>query len=105
MGMEIQKSVGPLRKLCYFMNLETDLETRMKLNRARRQLGNERRLEARQKRASVAKTDTGEEVFAVDIVPIEVKDLTFGFEGVACLSDFNASFAQGLLYAFVGPAH
>jgi len=115
--MEIQKSVGPLRKICHFMNLETDLVTRMNLNRRRRELGNASRMEAR-KRLSLstgglagqlgtgtAKTDKGEEVFAVDIVQIEVKELTFAYDGVACLRGVNASFDQGMLYAVVGPAH
>merc|ERR1719453_2421617 len=77
--MEIQKSVGPLRKVSHFMNLQTDLETRMTINRMRRQQGNEKRLAARDKHinqpkiaaAQVMKTDAGHHVFAVDLVNIE----------------------------------
>merc|ERR1719217_1291425 len=45
--MEIQKSIGPLRKVCHFMNLETDLNQRMTINRERRTAGNEKRRRAR----------------------------------------------------------
>merc|ERR1719199_1084531 len=54
--MEIQKSVGPLRKIAYFMNLETDLVPRMKINRCRRETGNQKRQEARKQSKSVQLT-------------------------------------------------
>jgi len=105
--MEIQKSIGPLCKLCHFMNLETDVESRMNINRSRRELGNKRRKQARQdSKASTSTTDGGETVFAVDTVPIEVNHLTFSFPGGGpFLKDISATFDQGMMYAIVGPSH
>jgi len=120
--MEIQKSVGPLRKVSYFMNLETDLLNRMSINRMRRAKGNELRIAARSDMAArksnvistvqtntsqvaIAKTDQGEDVFAVDLVEISVSNLSYYFDDRPVLKQVNVSFQQGKLYAFVGPPH
>jgi len=107
--MEIQKSVGPLRKISSFMNLETDLHVRMAINRMRRKQGTEKRLAARDAHiganSQVVKTDQGEEVYAVDMVNIEITNLTYYFDESAVLKDVNVMFPQGKLYAFIGPPH
>jgi len=105
------------------MNLETDLQTRMAENRRRRLQGNEKRLAARDehKRNSevslnlksitetggpqVLKTDQGEQVFAVDMVKIEIQNLSFYFGDRPILLNVNATFPQGKLFAFIGPPH
>merc|ERR1711974_156830 len=40
--MEIQMSFGPLQKISYFMNIQTDLRDRMLINRRRRGAGKDK---------------------------------------------------------------
>jgi ABC-type multidrug transport system fused ATPase/permease subunit len=108
--MEIQKSVGPLRKVSHYMNLETDVRARMNINRMRRAQGGEKRLEARSKAetaggSQVLQTDSGHRVFAIDLVNIEIQNLTYHFDERKVLRNVNATFPQGRLYAFIGPPH
>jgi len=87
------------------MNLPTDLEDRMKINRQRRALGKELRAQARAKaESSRSKRDEGG--FPVDKVHIEVENLRFRYTNhPMLLKDVTCTFEQGKLYAFVGPAH
>merc|ERR1712085_170542 len=94
------------------MNLETDLKVRMNINRQRRIQGDTKRLQARSSmRAAVDQapsvhTDKGEEVFPVDLVQIEISDLTFSYPNMhPVFTNVKVNFDQGGLYAFVGPAH
>jgi len=101
--LEIQRAFGPLRKICHFMNLETDLPQRMRINRMRRQEGEDKRQIMR----STVPQHADSEEFAVDQVEIEVKSLSFQYATGAppVLFGISLNFEQGKLYAFVGPPH
>jgi len=109
--MEIQKVTGPLRKIAYYLNLPTDMEDRLNVNRERRRQGAARRQAARKNAADkegkgVMLTDQGMPVFTVDMLPIELESISFSYTPVnALLSKTSAQFAQGKLYAFIGPEH
>jgi len=79
------------------------------INRERQHHGEKKRLEARSKDSSkppqMVQTDAGQTVFAVDLVSIEILNLTYRFDQRPILRNVNASFPQGRLYAFVGPPH
>mmetsp|Transcript_37274 Transcript_37274/g.112521 ORF Transcript_37274/g.112521 Transcript_37274/m.112521 type:complete len:809 (-) Transcript_37274:21-2447(-) len=96
--IEIQRTFEPLQKIANYMNMPTDMADRKRINRMRRQDGASRREDAKKTKAEGA--------FAVDAIPISVKDLSFKFgEGELLLSKVTAEWEQGKLYAFVGPAH
>jgi len=102
--MEIQSSFGPLVKICTFMNMPLDLGDRKRINRKRRAQGREARAAAREKHSGKGVD------FAVDLVEIYVKDLSFSFcsEGqvpTPVMHNVSASFAQGQMHAFVGEPH
>lgn len=112
--IEIQISLGPLEKLTYFMNLSTDLDVRMRINRARRAAGKERN--AAQRRASSSadsveghslhNTPDPAHMFAVDQVAIEFRDMSFQYgEENSLISLLNEDFPQGKFYSFLGPPH
>merc|ERR1719262_1952503 len=81
----------------------------------RQEQGNEKRLEARKTTVGsdvgsnggpqILKTDQGEEVFAVDMVNIEIHNLNYFFDDRPILTNVNVTFPQGKMYAFVGPPH
>lgn len=116
---EIQKAVGPLRQICFFMNQTTDLEQRMAQRRDRQRVGEERRQLARSRAESaqssggppavapaVASTAQGPSpyIFAVDTIAIEIVGMQFEYTN--SMSSYqlsvNAKFAQGKLYAVIG---
>jgi ABC-type multidrug transport system fused ATPase/permease subunit len=97
--MEIQTSFGPLRKIATYMNMPTDLSTRMRVNKMRRDQGRQAREQSRKDNTS------GEHGFAVDKVHIFVKDLCFAFGDKLVLQNVSATFAQGKLHALVGEPH
>lgn len=118
--MEIQRSIGPLRKVSTLMNLETDLVMRMMVNRSRRKEGETQRLVARRNSmtqgsgsgdlarqgSALLTTDKGEQVFAVDTIPISLANLSFRYGDAANIwKGIDMKFDQGKLYAFVGPPH
>lgn len=96
--LEIQRAEGPLKKICHFLNLETDLAQHLRINRMRRQTGETKRQQQRLSCTSL---------FAADSVDIEVRNLSFQYvhDDAPVLSGITLSFAQGRLYAFVGPPH
>jgi len=95
--MEIQGSIGPLRSVLYLMNLETDLQLRMSINRMRREQGEKQRQEAR---------SSSKETFAVDTIPIALTNMSFKYpDKPRILNQVNITFDQGKMYAFVGPPH
>jgi energy-coupling factor transporter ATP-binding protein EcfA2 len=100
--LEIQRAFGPLRKICHFMNFETDLPQRLKINRMRRQQGEDKRQHLR-----LNAQTAGAEAFAVDQVQIEVQNLSFQYCASAppVLLGININFDQGKMYAFIGPPH
>lgn len=119
--VEIQKSIGPLLKISSYMNGETDLMLRMRINRFRRQLGKELRLAARKNAedvtpksnvlskvgvlCGVTKTQNEPGKFPADDVSIQIKDLMFQFTGKEVFrSPVSMDFAQGKMYALVGPS-
>mmetsp|Transcript_117170 Transcript_117170/g.304011 ORF Transcript_117170/g.304011 Transcript_117170/m.304011 type:complete len:897 (+) Transcript_117170:212-2902(+) len=123
-SMEVQKTFGALRKLCFFLNQPTDLGARMAINRQRRKLGTQRREAARARtmtQRSLAqmlnaelvgtgqevKTKEEETVFAVDTVTIEFKNVTFWYPGhnAPLLKRVTVEFKQGKLYALTGKRH
>jgi len=97
-ALEIQRAVGPLKKICHFLNLETDLEQHLRINRMRRKTGESKRQEQRLIHSSI---------FAADDVEIEVRNLSFQYvhDDAPVLSGVSLRFAQGRLYSFVGPPH
>mmetsp|Transcript_3043 Transcript_3043/g.4874 ORF Transcript_3043/g.4874 Transcript_3043/m.4874 type:complete len:623 (+) Transcript_3043:2-1870(+) len=108
--LTIQRSFGPLRKICHFMNLETDLQHHMRINRMRRKHGEEARSVARKDMQSTElATHSGHTAsdFAVDRVRIELKDVSFQYavHDPPIMTRINLIFDQGKLYAFVGPPH
>mmetsp|Transcript_37276 Transcript_37276/g.112533 ORF Transcript_37276/g.112533 Transcript_37276/m.112533 type:complete len:807 (-) Transcript_37276:21-2441(-) len=95
--IEIQRTFEPLTKIATFMNLQTDVAERRRLNRLRRKRG---------KFEQVALKKENMDSFAVDSMPITLSNLTFGFNGEPpILKDVTESFDQGKIYAFVGPPH
>jgi ABC-type multidrug transport system fused ATPase/permease subunit len=104
--MEIQLSFGPLKKITRYMNYETDLVRRMEIGRNRQEEGKHAREEAR---AKMTEKQKAEGALAVDAVEIQVKDLSFSYKDSnenhprMVLENINVSFAQGKLFAFVGP--
>lgn len=107
--LTIQRAFGPLRKICHFMNLETDLHAHMRINRMRRKHGEEARQVARKSLDLRGGVASGQQVasFAVDHVQIEIKDVSFQYavNDPPIMSRINLIFDQGRLYAFVGPPH
>lgn len=112
--MEMLTSVGPLWKLTYFMNLETEVEERMRSTRARLMHGEASLQLARACIRTQSNLDEALQVddapprnlFAVDMLDIRFKDLSFRFEGEEpLLKNFTADFPQGRFCVFVGPAH
>jgi ABC-type multidrug transport system fused ATPase/permease subunit len=116
--IEIQLSFGPLKKICYYLNLETDLTSRMSINRRRRKEGTEQREMMRaEKRKSLrpgALPMPGNFAFAVDHVKLAFKDVNMAFRqygktGIVkaplqVYGRVSCSWAQGKMYALVGPA-
>jgi len=115
--MEIQKSFGPLEKICYYMNLETDLFDRMTASQRSIRHGSARREEqmvAQDQQVAhsrVAKAPKNVEfvdshpAFTVDNIDIEIKDLCFSYNDMEVFANVNAKFQQGGMYSFVGPPH
>lgn len=102
---EVMKATGPLRKVVYFMNLETDNEDRMLVTRRRMKLGQAMREEKR-KSLLPGKSASNQVAFAVDAVDIEVSDLTFSYgKHEPVFRNTNGKFGQGKLFAIVGPPH
>jgi ATPase subunit of ABC transporter with duplicated ATPase domains len=103
--LNIQRTFGPLRKICHFMNLETDLPQRLVINRMRRQEGEAARQSMRA--ANSLQNSASAELFAVDQVEIQLRNLSFQYTTMAppVLMGVNLTFEQGKLYAFVGPPH
>jgi len=107
--MEIIKVTGPLKKICFFMNQPTFLHQRMIRSRQLAAQGNERRMAARKgmvstKMSGLATKDSGEKVFAVDTVSLELKGVVFSYDpGTALLKGLTLQFPQGKLFAFIGP--
>eukprot|EP00746_Dinoflagellata_sp_MGD_P142563 gnl/MRDRNA2_/MRDRNA2_75508_c0_seq1.p1 gnl/MRDRNA2_/MRDRNA2_75508_c0~~gnl/MRDRNA2_/MRDRNA2_75508_c0_seq1.p1 ORF type:complete len:346 (-),score=51.44 gnl/MRDRNA2_/MRDRNA2_75508_c0_seq1:372-1334(-) len=109
----MQSAFVPLREISYFMNLPTDLEDRMKLNRRRRAKGEELRAKTR---ASLAGSKTGGSqlgaVYAADLVPISLTDVSFSYQagnranhGFSwSLNNVTFEFPQGNFIALVGEA-
>jgi ABC-type multidrug transport system fused ATPase/permease subunit len=108
-ALEIQRAFGPLRKICHFMNLETDLPDRLRINRMRRKHGEEMRQSQRRKRASHSEEQQGKISleFPVDNVQLEINNLSFQYatNSPLVMHSINITVAQGGLYAFVGPPH
>jgi len=117
--MEIQRSFGPLETICYYMNLDTDLQDRLRISKDKHVQGHRETVMARQKVIDTAtaggqglkmpKGDVdfcaGHPAFVVDTIPIQIKNLTYHYEKHLVCSNLSAEFHQGGLYAFVGPAH
>eukprot|EP00928_Gymnodinium_smaydae_P011913 TRINITY_DN14356_c0_g1_i2.p1 TRINITY_DN14356_c0_g1~~TRINITY_DN14356_c0_g1_i2.p1 ORF type:complete len:873 (-),score=191.78 TRINITY_DN14356_c0_g1_i2:103-2721(-) len=102
--MEILKSLGPLLKVSTFMNYETELSDRMRINRMRRKVGHEKRMEKRSEVMSAPRNLS--HTFAVDLVKIEISDFCYSFASIgALLNNVNLTFEQGKMYAFTGPPH
>lgn len=104
--LEIQSTFGPLKTLCYFLNLPTDLNQRMLIGRHRRRIGKEQRDRERSK-FEVRRSVTAKSSFAVDNVKIELRGVTFWYPGYdsPLLRGLNHSFEQGALHAFIGARH
>jgi len=119
--MFVQKSFGPLQKICNYMNQETDLVNRKEVNRMRRSTGKRLAdLAEERKCASVngqGAKDTDVEgldsfrfskdvIFVVDTVNISIQNLNYAYGSGAQLwkTNVHATFPQGKMYAFVGPA-
>eukprot|EP00929_Paragymnodinium_shiwhaense_P091149 TRINITY_DN51190_c0_g1_i1.p1 TRINITY_DN51190_c0_g1~~TRINITY_DN51190_c0_g1_i1.p1 ORF type:complete len:847 (+),score=135.48 TRINITY_DN51190_c0_g1_i1:235-2775(+) len=102
---EMQQSIGPLRKITHFLNLQTDLELRMQVNRKRHKQGRHYR-DALKQLAFEAKPGRNEtRSFVVDKVKIIVSDLSFSYPtGDPVLRNLSQEFEQGKLYAFIGPS-
>lgn len=105
--LEIQRAFGPLKKICHFMNMETDLPQRLRINRMRRKQGEEARQRLRQNSGRGGPSNGTESAFAVDMVEIEVTNLSFQYvvNAPPVMMNVNLTFPQGQLYAFVGPPH
>jgi ABC-type multidrug transport system fused ATPase/permease subunit len=121
--LDIQRTIGPLRRITMHMNLKTDLLERLRLHEERLINGARRREEARRSNSGavqgVIRNTRGVITnFAVDMVDIEIKKLSFRVNeattGAAVLAagprqratvllrQMSARFRQGKLYAFVG---
>merc|ERR1712083_443140 len=76
---------------------------RRDLNRMRRKVGEDRRINVRKSTMHVSNDGK----FAVDSVPIKVQDLNFSYTSgrtpVTLLRNVSCEFEQGSVYAFVGP--
>merc|ERR1719324_1086958 len=91
------------------MNLPTDLEDRMSLNRKRRAKGELLRAATR-KSLSTGAVQAGASKYAADMVPVSVEDLAFAYgkgkrndyDFAGCLSNITFQFSQGSFVAFVG---
>lgn len=103
--LEIQRAFGPLKKICHFMNLETDLPQHMIINRMRRKRGEERRQQVRHRQSTNGQDHTTR--FAADDVEIEVTNLSFQYNPKypPIMSNVSLRFPQGNMYSFVGPPH
>lgn len=108
--MEVQTTFGPLKKVAFFLNFPTDLEQRMRVNRERRAQGKVLREQARDRASSTGgtyMTDSGDVVFAVDLVQIELSNVNFslgdGQSARRVLDGVSVTFAQGRFYALIGP--
>lgn len=112
--MEIQRSFGPLEKIAYYMNLETDLQDKFRVSKEQHVHGHREHMMARQKVTvreglKMPKGDVdfcaSHPAFVVDTIPIMIKNLTYNHEKHLVCSNLSAEFHQGGLYAIVGPAH
>merc|ERR1712107_511584 len=91
----------------------TDLRQRMAANRKRREQAAAKQNEIRAHwkayvdPSGFLKTDKGEEIFIIDLLPIELHHITFNFgkTGISShvLLNVCISLKQGKLHAFVGP--
>merc|ERR1719215_1354426 len=81
--MEVQRTYGPLKKLCFLINQETDLKTRMDLNRARRRAGSSKveqaRARVRTENDITGVVSQGAEKIVIDKVNIELNNITFKY--------------------------
>merc|ERR1719329_708099 len=102
--MEIQTSFGPLRNLTRLMNLPTDLEQRMWVNRSRRKSG-ETRWDLARKNSTESVDGNGHHIFAVDRVPIELEDVSYSHSDAKVVDRVSMKFPQGKFYTFIGPSH
>lgn len=101
---EVVKASGPLRKVTELMNMETDLEERMRVMRLRQHVGHQRREEVSPK-AGGRRPSQGS-TLNVDHVPIEISDVTFAYgHSRPMLEHASGTFPQGGLYAIVGEPH
>jgi len=103
-AMEIQASFGPLKKICYYMNLETDQLDRMRVNRGRRKSAKIH------DKGGLVKANGGEDQFAIDHVELRLDALTFSYPGSSeiqkdLFTEISCSFSQGKLFCIVGPSH
>lgn len=121
--MEVQRSFGPLEKICCYMNKETDLFDRMRMLEQRQELGHRLRQEARQcvqdGVASPSRTTSGlsrglsrhsisamsHPAFVVDTLDIFIESLSFSYGNNVVLQNLSMEFPQGRMYAFLGPSH
>jgi len=116
--MEIQKSFGPLEKICYYMNLDTDLFDRMNASRKMLAHGSVKQQESETRKRSNSSSSKSSRTspknyehadshaaFTVDTIDIELNKLSFNYDGCQVLENMSAQFHQGGLYAFVGPPH
>jgi len=102
--MEIQQSVGPLKRITELMNMETDVQLRMKVNESWRTQGEEFRQAAR--RSSQRAVEGSVTGFPVDLVPISLSKLSFKYPNKPpILQNVDIMFEQGKMHAFVGPPH
>mmetsp|Transcript_23469 Transcript_23469/g.54742 ORF Transcript_23469/g.54742 Transcript_23469/m.54742 type:complete len:918 (-) Transcript_23469:149-2902(-) len=104
--MEIQRSIGPLRKVVHFMNLPTELEDRMVSSRKRALEGLARweRQRDAARRAGRHSRVIAETAYAVDAMPITAEGVHFQYDHrFPLLQNLSVSLPQGRMYAFVGP--
>eukprot|EP00746_Dinoflagellata_sp_MGD_P010639 gnl/MRDRNA2_/MRDRNA2_122023_c0_seq1.p1 gnl/MRDRNA2_/MRDRNA2_122023_c0~~gnl/MRDRNA2_/MRDRNA2_122023_c0_seq1.p1 ORF type:complete len:845 (+),score=125.16 gnl/MRDRNA2_/MRDRNA2_122023_c0_seq1:82-2616(+) len=71
--LNMQDALVPMRTICLYLNLPTDLEQRMKINRERRAEGEEARNKLREAADSGVK-------FAADLIPIKISNLKYSYD-------------------------
>eukprot|EP00929_Paragymnodinium_shiwhaense_P055161 TRINITY_DN27666_c0_g1_i1.p1 TRINITY_DN27666_c0_g1~~TRINITY_DN27666_c0_g1_i1.p1 ORF type:complete len:922 (-),score=139.42 TRINITY_DN27666_c0_g1_i1:292-3057(-) len=107
---EMQKSIGPLRKVARFINLETDLIDRMHMARGIKNKNSRSWQAARRssnsdlKRVSLGSVKPGDFTFPIDKVEISVHNLYFGYPARDMnIRGMSYKFEQGTLNAILGP--
>merc|ERR1719443_964402 len=108
--LEMMSTFTGLAHITTYMNLPTDLEQKMQINRERRQAAEEQRQQIRESQADALEQGAGHEnvAYAVDKMPIAVEELTYyylcrGGKKSIIIKDCALSISQGCIVAMVGP--